>query len=99
MGAIADERADVVVLTTDNPRHEAPEAIAADVRAGVPTPRARWLVELDRARAIALAIAEARPGDVVVIAGKGHERVQEVAGNELPFSDVDVARAAIASGR
>jgi UDP-N-acetylmuramoyl-L-alanyl-D-glutamate--2,6-diaminopimelate ligase len=65
------------------------------VLAGAPEPRARWLVELDRARAIELAIAEAQPDDVVVIAGKGHERVQEVAGRELPFSDVEVARAAI----
>jgi len=97
MAAIVDERADVAVLTTDNPRHEDPAAIAADVRAGMTAPRARWIEELDRARAIALAIAEAAPDDVVVIAGKGHERVQEVHGRELPFSDVDVARAALAA--
>ena len=96
MGAIVDDRADVAVLTSDNPRHEDPAAIAADVRAGVPVPRARWIVELDRARAIALAIAEARPDDLVVIAGKGHEQTQEIAGRELPFSDAEVARAAIA---
>ena len=97
MGAIVDERADVAVLTSDNPRHEDPAAIAADVRAGVPTPpRARWLVELDRARAIELAIAEAAADDLVVIAGKGHETTQEIAGRELPFSDAEVARAAIA---
>ena len=96
MAAVVDERADVAVLTTDNPRHEDPAAIAADVQAGAPSPRARWIVELDRARAIELAIELARPDDVVVIAGKGHERVQEIHGRELPFSDVDVARAAIA---
>ena len=96
MAAVVDERADVAILTTDNPRHEDPAAIAADVRAGAPVPRARWIVELDRARAIELAVSEARPDDVVVIAGKGHERIQEVAGRELPFSDVDVARVAIA---
>jgi UDP-N-acetylmuramoyl-L-alanyl-D-glutamate--2,6-diaminopimelate ligase len=94
MGAIVDERADVAILTTDNPRFEEPAAIAHDVQTGAGG-RARWIVELDRARAIELAIAEARPDDVVVIAGKGHERVQEVRGVELPFSDVDVARAAI----
>ena len=97
MGAVVDERADVAVLTTDNPRHEAPAAIAAEVRAGAPAPRARWIEELDRARAIALAIAEAGPDDIVVIAGKGHEQVQEVGDEELPFSDVAVARAAIAA--
>ncbi len=95
MGAIVDERADVAVLTTDNPRFEEPAAIARDVEAGSQG-RARWIVELDRAKAIALAIADARPGDVVVIAGKGHELVQEIRGVEHPFSDVEVARAAIA---
>jgi UDP-N-acetylmuramoyl-L-alanyl-D-glutamate--2,6-diaminopimelate ligase len=97
MAAIVDERADVAVLTTDNPRFEDPAAIAQQVLDGAPSPKARWIVELDRARAIALAIAEAKPGDVVVIAGKGHERVQEIGGRELPFSDVDVARAALGS--
>jgi UDP-N-acetylmuramoyl-L-alanyl-D-glutamate--2,6-diaminopimelate ligase len=97
MGAIVDERADIAILTTDNPRFEEPDAIARDVIAGAPTPRARWIVELDRTRAIAIAVAEAEPDDVVVIAGKGHERVQEVRGVELPFSDVDVAKAAIAA--
>jgi UDP-N-acetylmuramoyl-L-alanyl-D-glutamate--2,6-diaminopimelate ligase len=99
MAAIVDERADIAVLTTDNPRREAPAAIAAEVRTGAPVPRARWIEELDRARAIELAIELAGPDDLVVIAGKGHERVQEVGGEELPFSDVDVARAAIAKRR
>jgi UDP-N-acetylmuramoyl-L-alanyl-D-glutamate--2,6-diaminopimelate ligase len=96
MGAVVDERADIAVLTTDNPRREAPAAIAADVRAGAPAPRARWIEELDRARAIELAIDLAGPDDLVVIAGKGHEEVQEVSGEELPFSDAAVACAAIA---
>jgi UDP-N-acetylmuramoyl-L-alanyl-D-glutamate--2,6-diaminopimelate ligase len=94
MGAIVDERADLAVLTTDNPRFEDPAAIAREVEAGSQR-RARWIVELDRAKAIGLAIAEARSDDVVVIAGKGHERVQEVRGVEHPFSDVEVAREAI----
>ncbi len=94
MGAIADACADVVVVTTDNPRHEDPRAIAAEITAGVATARAHWLVELDRARAIEVAIAMARPSDVVVIAGKGHEQAQEIRGEMLPFSDVEVARAA-----
>ncbi len=96
MAAVVDERADVAVLTTDNPRREDPAAIAADVRAGAAAPRARWIEELDRARAIELAIALAGPDDLVVIAGKGHEQVQEVGDEKRPFSDAEVARAAIA---
>ena len=99
MAAVVDRRADVAVLTTDNPRREAPAAIAAEVRTGAPAPRARWIEELDRARAIELAIELAGPEDLVVIAGKGHEQVQEVGGEELPFSDVEIARAAIAKRR
>ncbi len=95
MGAIVDDRADLAVLTTDNPRFEDPAAIADAVRAGVPAPRARWHVELDRGAAIAWAVQQAKPGDVVVIAGKGHELVQEIRGVEHPFSDVEVARAAL----
>ncbi len=97
MGAIVDQRADIAVLTTDNPRHEDPAVIAAAVRAGAATPRARWLQQLDRAAAIAEAIELAEPDDVVVIAGKGHERVQEIEGREIAFSDVEVARSAIAT--
>ena len=61
--------------------------------AGVSAPRAQWIVELDRARAIEVAISIARPTDVVVIAGKGHEQVQEISGALVPFSDAEVARA------
>ena len=93
MGAIADAEADIVVLTTDNSRHEDPRAIAAEIMAGVTHARARWIVELDRARAIEIAIETARPTDVVVIAGKGHEQVQEIDGATIPFSDAEVARA------
>ncbi|MFO0560815.1 MAG: UDP-N-acetylmuramoyl-L-alanyl-D-glutamate--2,6-diaminopimelate ligase [Polyangiales bacterium] len=97
MGSIADALADVVVLTSDNPRSEEPARIAAMVREGAPSPRAQWLLELDRAAAIERAISLAHdPRDVVVIAGKGHERTQEIAGVVRPFSDVAVARAAIA---
>jgi UDP-N-acetylmuramoyl-L-alanyl-D-glutamate--2,6-diaminopimelate ligase len=92
MGAIADTSADVVVLTSDNPRDEDPRAIAAEIEAGVSAARARWIVELDRARAIETAIALARPTDVVVIAGKGHEQAQEIQGALLPFSDAEKAR-------
>lgn len=98
MGAVVDRLADVVYLTSDNPRREDPSAIASEVLDGVGD-RAAWTVELDRARAIELAIAEARSGDVVVIAGKGHEQVQDIAGVGYPFSDAEVARARIARSR
>jgi UDP-N-acetylmuramyl-tripeptide synthetase len=87
MGQLADAGADLVVLTTDNPRREDPAAIAAMVRAGAGAPRARWIEEPDRRAAIALALSEARPGDLVLVAGKGHEETQEVGGQTLAFSD------------
>lgn len=99
MGAIADATADGVWLTSDNPRSEAPEDIATAVLSGVPTPHAAWVVEHDRARAIAAAVDAGGPGDVVVIAGKGHETTQLVGAVARPFSDRDVACAALASRR
>ena len=84
MGRVAAEGADVVVVTSDNPRSEAPEAIIEAVIAGIPESR-RALVEPDRRAAIALLLEEAAPGDVVVVAGKGHETTQEVAGVHTPF--------------
>lgn len=93
MGAAATRGADLAVLTTDNPRSEDPAAIAAEVLAGaVPSAEAarsagRLVVEPDRRRAIELAVGAAGPGDVVVVAGKGHEQVQEVGAQRLPFDD------------
>ncbi|MBV8245783.1 MAG: UDP-N-acetylmuramoyl-L-alanyl-D-glutamate--2,6-diaminopimelate ligase [Candidatus Eremiobacteraeota bacterium] len=93
MGAIAAQFADRAIVTSDNPRTEDPRAIADAVTAGA---RAGKLdVELDRSRAIARAVADANAGDVVLIAGKGHERQQIVGTHALPFDDVAVARAAL----
>lgn len=97
MGKLADDLADIVVLTNDNPRTESPASIAVQIRTGVPAPAADWTEQLDRRAAIGHAVAIAGPADVVVIAGKGHESVQIVGDRELPFSDVEVARAAIAA--
>jgi UDP-N-acetylmuramoyl-L-alanyl-D-glutamate--2,6-diaminopimelate ligase len=91
MGAVAARGADRAFLTSDNPRSEAAEAIAADVLAGVPASQ-RPVVELDRRLAIRDALNSARTGDVVVIAGKGHESGQTAAGVTLPFDDRVVAR-------
>ena len=93
MGRAAAERADLVVVTSDNPRDEDPDAIIAAVVAGVPMPRrAALVVEPDRRAAIALGLDAAGPGDVVVIAGKGHETTQTIGGRRLPFDDRVVAR-------
>jgi UDP-N-acetylmuramoyl-L-alanyl-D-glutamate--2,6-diaminopimelate ligase len=92
MGRIASELADVAIATSDNPRSEEPQAIVDEIVAGV----VREVdVELDRRRAIERALELAAPGDVVVIAGKGHETGQEVAGRVLPFDDRTVAREAL----
>ncbi len=86
MGAIAERLADRVFVTDDNPRGEDPEAIVAAVLAGMSAPARAW-IERDRAAAIAAALAESAAGDVVVVAGKGHERVQVVGREARPFSD------------
>jgi UDP-N-acetylmuramoyl-L-alanyl-D-glutamate--2,6-diaminopimelate ligase len=91
MGAIATRLSDLAFLTSDNPRHEDPTAIIDEVLTGVERPEV-LVVELDRRAAIAAALAAARNGDVVVLAGKGHESVQVVGDRELPFDDRVVAR-------
>jgi UDP-N-acetylmuramoyl-L-alanyl-D-glutamate--2,6-diaminopimelate ligase len=97
MGRIAGELADRVLVTDDNPRSEAPELIAAEVLAGVP-PGALARVVHDRGAAIRAALDEAGDGDVVLIAGKGHEDYQLVGDRRLSFSDREAARAALAAG-
>jgi UDP-N-acetylmuramoyl-L-alanyl-D-glutamate--2,6-diaminopimelate ligase len=89
MGQAAERGADVVIVTSDNPRSEAPAAIATEVVAGLSTD---VVVELDRAHAIELAVEQAQAGDLVLIAGKGHEQGQEAAGETTSFDDRDVAR-------
>ncbi len=95
MGFAAARRADRVVLTSDNPRGEDPLAIIAQIRAGIAGTDRECAVEADRARAIEGAVASAAEADVLLIAGKGHERFQEIADRRLPFSDAAVAAAAL----
>jgi UDP-N-acetylmuramoyl-L-alanyl-D-glutamate--2,6-diaminopimelate ligase len=97
MGAIAARGADVAWVTSDNPRSEDPAAIAAEIVAGAPAGALR--VELDRRAAIGAAIAAAHAGDLVLIAGKGHETTQTLGDRVLPFDDREVARAALGGGR
>jgi UDP-N-acetylmuramoyl-L-alanyl-D-glutamate--2,6-diaminopimelate ligase len=93
MGRVAAEGSDRAWVTNDNPRGEGPAAIAADITAGAPA--GRLTIELDRRAAISAAVAAARPGDVVLIAGKGHETTQTIADTVLPFDDRVVAREAL----
>jgi UDP-N-acetylmuramoyl-L-alanyl-D-glutamate--2,6-diaminopimelate ligase len=94
MGKVAADLADIVVVTSDNPRSEEPLAIIQDVLQGSGT---KVEIDPDRRSAIARAVTLAAPGDVVVIAGKGHEQGQEIAGETLPFDDREAARAALRS--
>jgi len=94
MAAVAEKNSDHVVVTSDNPRHEKPEAIICQVLLGL-SHRDCVEVQVDRARAIAETVQAAAPGDVVLIAGKGHEDYQEIAGEKHPFSDQQHARRAL----
>jgi UDP-N-acetylmuramoyl-L-alanyl-D-glutamate--2,6-diaminopimelate ligase len=99
MGKVVGAGADIAVVTSDNPRNEDPaeiaNALAAAARAAG---SARVLSVLDRRRAIETALGEARPQDVVVVCGKGHEQGQVVAGRTLPFSDAGAVREALGGG-
>jgi UDP-N-acetylmuramoyl-L-alanyl-D-glutamate--2,6-diaminopimelate ligase len=95
MGRVVEELADVVVVTSDNPRSEDPEAIIAEVLGGLARPDAA-IVRADRREAIEAAISLARPGDTVVLAGKGHETEQIVGSDRMPFDDREVAREVLA---
>jgi UDP-N-acetylmuramoyl-L-alanyl-D-glutamate--2,6-diaminopimelate ligase len=93
MGTVVARLTDRAIVTSDNPRSEDPLRIIAQIEAGM---HKQHDVEADRATAIGLAIAQAGPADVILVAGKGHENYQEIAGKRLPFSDAAVARGALA---
>ena len=110
MGAVAARLSDLVIVTSDNPRSEDPERIIDEIRRGIVMPADRLapkgqpkgtpsLAIVDRREAIEKAIKDARRGDLVLIAGKGHEKYQVIGDRTLPFDDVDVARAALARRR
>ena len=95
MGQAAGEGSDFVVVTSDNPRSEDPDAIIAEILPGVLATGVQYAVEPDRAAAIGLALATAKPGDVVLIAGKGHEKQQELKDRKIFFDDAQVSLSAL----
>jgi UDP-N-acetylmuramoyl-L-alanyl-D-glutamate--2,6-diaminopimelate ligase len=104
MGAVAGRLSDLIVITSDNPRSEDPLKIIEDIQRGITVDTRRdtgqrMLTYPDRREAIGKAIELARPGDVVLIAGKGHEKYQIVGGDVRPFDDVAVAREALGRKR
>ena len=103
MGMVAARLSDVVVITSDNPRGEDPERIIEEVKRGADAEtrqsNASIVTEVDRREAILEAVRGANPGDVVLIAGKGHEKYQEIGGRRLAFDDIDVAREALEARR
>jgi len=96
MGHAAGQGSDFVVATSDNPRSEDPAAILAEIEPGLKAAGARYTIEPDRAKAIAISLGEAKAGDVVLIAGKGHEKEQILADRTIAFDDAQVALAALA---
>lgn len=95
MGEAAGRGSDFVVLTSDNPRSEDPRTIINDALVGLQKTGVKYTVEVDRRKAISLAISEAHPGGIVLLAGKGHEKVQVTREGSHPFDDVEVAREAL----
>jgi UDP-N-acetylmuramoyl-L-alanyl-D-glutamate--2,6-diaminopimelate ligase len=102
MGAVAGRMSDLVVVTSDNPRSEDPARIIEEVLRGIPRSPSNGpqvLAIVDRGEAVARAIDLARPGDLVIVAGKGHEKTQVIGDRELPFDDVLISQAALARRR
>jgi len=97
MGAAATADADLTVITSDNPRSEDPLAIIREIVPGADEGGGAYVVEPDRRAAIRLALREAHSGDVVIVAGKGHELVQEIGGTTIPFDDREVVRRELAA--
>jgi len=95
MGGAAGEASDYVLATSDNPRSEDPLAILKEIEPGLKATGVQYAIEPDRTEAIRLALERARPGDVALIAGKGHEKEQILAGRTIPFDDAEVARRAL----
>lgn len=87
MGEVSGNYADFTIITSDNPRFEEPEAILADIETGISKTTGKYIKIIDRKEAIAYAIHHGQPGDVIVLAGKGHEDYQEICGVKHPMDE------------
>lgn len=96
MGEVSGRLADLTVITSDNPRTEKPEAIIADIKTGIEKTAGRYVEIIDRREAIAFVIRYGRPGDVIVLAGKGHEDYQEIEGKKYPMDERDIIQDVLA---
>jgi UDP-N-acetylmuramoyl-L-alanyl-D-glutamate--2,6-diaminopimelate ligase len=95
MGEVTGRLSDLTILSSDNPRAEDPLKIISDIIVGLQKTGGKYLIEPDREKAVALAMDEARAGDMVLLAGKGHENYQMLAGGTVEFDDREVARRAL----
>jgi UDP-N-acetylmuramoyl-L-alanyl-D-glutamate--2,6-diaminopimelate ligase len=95
MGEVAGRLSDLTILSNDNPRREDPLKIITDIVVGMQKTSGKYLIEPDREIAIGMAVDEARPGDMVLLAGKGHENYQALADTTLPWDDREMARKAL----
>ena len=92
MGEVSGQLADLTIITSDNPRFEEPMDIIADIRTGIEKTDGEYVEIPDRREAIAYAIAHGQPGDIIVLAGKGHEDYQEIKGVKYPMDERDLIR-------
>ena len=90
MGAVSGKLADLTVITSDNPRNEEPQAIIDDIKVGISKTDGKYVEIIDRKEAIAYVIRHGQPGDVIVLAGKGHEDYQEIKGKKYPMDERDI---------
>ena len=92
MGEVSGNIADLTIITSDNPRFEEPQAIIDDIKTGINKTSGKYVEIIDRKEAIAYAIANAKKGDVIVLAGKGHEDYQEIKGVKYPMDERDLIK-------
>ena len=99
MGEVSGPLADLTIITSDNPRYEEPQAIVDDIKTGIGRTNGKYVEIVDRREAIAYAIENGQPGDIIVLAGKGHEDYQEIRGQKYPMDERDIIADYLASRR
>ena len=96
MGCVAGKYADFTVITSDNPRYEEPERIMQTIEEGMKETKGQYQMVVDRKEAMRFMLAQGRPGDILILAGKGHEQYQEIKGDYLPFNERKIAQEILA---